>query len=225
MSITGFVDGIPGLISQAVESTPLLGYVVIGAVMLLENVIPPIPSEVVMPMGGFLIQQGKLELIPTVLAGLIGTVLGAWFWYGIGRLINEEQLEHWLNRHGRWLGINTHALATSRRWFNRHGVALVFWGRAVPGLRTLISVPAGAARMPQLTFLTWTTAGSLLWMSTLTLAGLLLGAGYRQVSRALEPLGTLIGIAMAGALAWLAALMARRWLRTRVSHTNNRGNQ
>jgi membrane protein DedA with SNARE-associated domain len=80
MSITGFVDALPGLISQAVETNPLLGYVVIGAVMLLENVIPPIPSEVVMPLGGFLVQQGKLELIPTVLAGLIGTVLGAWVW-------------------------------------------------------------------------------------------------------------------------------------------------
>lgn len=223
MSIDGFIEALPRLIGQTAETNPLMGYLVIGAVMLLENLIPPIPSEVVMPLAGFLVQQGKLGLIPVVLAGLIGTVLGAWFWYGIGRLVNEEQLERWLNSHGRWLGINAHALATSRRWFNRHGVALVFWGRAIPGLRTLISVPAGAAQMPQLTFLAWTTAGSLLWVSTLTLAGLLLGAGYRQVSTALEPLGTLIGIAMAGALAWLAALMARRWMRTRVSHTSNRG--
>ncbi|MFZ9230099.1 MAG: DedA family protein [Prochlorococcaceae cyanobacterium] len=207
MSITGFVDALPGLISQAVETNPLLGYVVIGAVMLLENVIPPIPSEVVMPLGGFLVQQGKLELIPTVLAGLIGTVLGAWFWYGIGRLVNEEQLERWLNRHGRWLGISADDLARSRRWFNRHGAALVFWGRVVPGVRTLISVPAGIELMPQRSFLAWTTAGSLLWVMVLTLTGQALGEGYKRVAGWIEPFADAIKVvlivAVAAGAAWL----------------------
>ena len=73
-------DQIPALLLSAVEANPLIGYGAIALVMLLENVVPPIPSEVVMPLAGFLIQQGKLQLLPTVLAGLLGTVLGAWFW-------------------------------------------------------------------------------------------------------------------------------------------------
>jgi len=104
MALSEFIDALPALISQAVEANPLLGYLAIGLVMLLENVVPPIPSEVVMPLAGFLVQQGKIELVPAVLAGLVGTVLGAWFWYGIGRLVNEEQLERWLGRRGGWLG-------------------------------------------------------------------------------------------------------------------------
>lgn len=207
MSITQIIEALPALISQAVETNPLLGYVVIGAVMLLENVIPPIPSEVVMPLGGFLVQQGKLELIPTVLAGLIGTVLGAWFWYGIGRLVNEEQLEGWLNRHGRWLGISADDLGRSRRWFNRHGAALVFWGRVVPGVRTLISVPAGIELMPQRSFLAWTTAGSLLWVLILTLTGQALGEGYKRVAGWIEPFAdaikVLLVVAVASGLVWL----------------------
>jgi len=207
MSITGFVDALPGLISQAVETNPLLGYLVIGLVMLLENVIPPIPSEVVMPLAGFLVHEGKLELIQAVLAGLIGTVLGAWFWYGIGRLVNEEQLERWLERHGRWLGISANDLGRSRRWFNRHGAALVFWGRVIPGVRTLISVPAGIELMPQRSFLAWTTAGSLLWVLILTVTGQLLGAGYKKVAGWIEPFADLIKVmivvALAASLVWL----------------------
>jgi membrane protein DedA with SNARE-associated domain len=207
MSFSDAIDGLPQLISGAVETNPLLGYLVIGAVMLLENVVPPIPSEVVMPLAGFLVQQGKLELIPAVLAGLIGTVLGAWFWYGVGRLVNEEQLERWLSRHGRWLGLAPVDLARSRRWFNRHGAALVFWGRVVPGVRTLISVPAGIELMPQRAFLLWTTAGSLLWVLILTLTGSALGEGYKRVASWLEPFTQVIKVLLA-----LAVVLGATWI-------------
>ena len=113
-----------------------------------------------MPLGGFLVQQGKLQLIPVVLAGLLGTVLGTLPWYGIGRLINEERIEQWLEKHGRWIGLSPADLARSRAWFSRHGTLLVFWGRLLPGIRTLISVPAGIELMPFVPFLLWTTAGS-----------------------------------------------------------------
>ncbi|MEB3354426.1 MAG: DedA family protein [Cyanobacteriota bacterium] len=199
--MSGLLEKLPDLILQAVDANPLLGYGAITLVMLLENVVPPIPSEVVMPLAGFLVQQGKLELVPTVLAGVLGTVLGAWFWYGVGRLINEERLEDWLRRHGRWLGLKADDLARSRRWFNRHGVAVVFWGRIVPGVRTLVSLPAGIEMMPQAQFLAWTVAGSMLWVLMLTLAGQALGEGYRrvgatigQITEAIAPL--LIGSAI-----------------------------
>jgi membrane protein DedA with SNARE-associated domain len=219
MTLSEFIDALPTLISQAVEANPLLGYLAIALVMLLENVIPPIPSEVVMPLAGFLVHQGKLDLVATVLAGLVGTVLGAWFWYGVGRLVNEEQLERWLARRGRWLGIEPQALAQSRRWFNRHGVAVVFWGRVIPGIRTLVSVPAGIELMPQRTFLFWTTAGSLLWVLLLTVMGSALGEGYKRVATWLEPFADLIKVLIviavgAGAL-WLALRTLQTWRRSR----------
>jgi membrane protein DedA with SNARE-associated domain len=219
MTLSAFIDALPALISKAVEANPLLGYGAIALVMLLENVIPPIPSEVVMPLAGFLVHQGKLGLVPTVLAGLVGTVLGAWFWYGVGRLVNEEQLERWLARRGRWLGIEPQALAQSRRWFNRHGVAVVFWGRVIPGIRTLVSVPAGIELMPQRLFLFWTTAGSLLWVLLLTVMGSALGEGYKRVAGWLEPFADLIKvlivIAVGLGLLWLSLQALQSWRRNR----------
>ena len=175
------------LIRQAVEANPLLGYGVITAVMLLENVVPPIPSELLLPLAGYLVWSGQLALVPTVLAALLGTVLGAWFWYGIGRMVPIKLLEHWVARHGSKLGLDGSAVARSRGWFATHGASLVFWGRMVPGVRTLASVPAGLERMPQLAFLAWTTLGSLIWTMALILAGQALGQGYGQVTTWLGP--------------------------------------
>ena len=208
------MEGLTQLMGQAVEASPALGYLAVGLVMLLENLIPPIPSEVVMPFAGYLVGQGRLDLVPTVLAGLLGTVLGAWFWYGIGRLIPEPRLALWVEGQGRWLGIRAEQLARSRDWFQRHGSTLVFWGRLVPGVRTLVSVPAGIERMPQGPFLLWTTAGSVVWTLLLTLAGKALGQGYERVQGWLSPWAQGIerglGLALvAGLLIWAARLLGQ----------------
>lgn len=218
--MTGLIEQLPQLILRAVDANPLLGYGAIALVMLLENVVPPIPSELVMPLAGFLVQQGKLELLPVLLAGLLGTLLGAWFWYGIGRLINEQRLEHWLARHGRWFGLRAEDLARSRRWFNRHGVAVVFWGRLIPGVRTFVSLPAGIELMPQPRFLAWTTAGSLIWLLFLTLAGKALGAGYAQVEVMIKPFSRILVALIAAALLvsllwWSGRSLLRLWHRSR----------
>ncbi len=214
-----FIQNLPTLIGQAVEANPLAGYGAIFGAMFLENLFPPIPSELIMPLGGFYVQQGKLGLIPVVLAGLLGTVLGALPWYGIGRLVNEERIEHWLSRHGRWIGISPQELQRSRTWFNRHGTALVFWGRLIPGIRTLISVPAGIEMMPMVPFLLWTTAGSLIWTLLLTLAGLALGEGYSRVEGWIEPIAKVVKVLLVLAVvaggAWLGL---RIWKRRADSH-------
>jgi uncharacterized membrane protein YdjX (TVP38/TMEM64 family) len=212
-----WIGGLPELMGQAVEASPAMGYLAVGLVMLLENLSPPIPSEVVMPFAGYLVGQGRLDLVPTVLAGLLGTVLGAWFWYGIGRLIPEPRLALWVEGPGRWLGIRAEQLARSRDWFQRHGSALVFSGRLVPGVRTLVSVPAGIERMPQGPFLLWTTAGSLVWTLLLTLAGKALGQGYERVQDGLAPWaqGVERGLVMAlaaGLVVWLVRLVWQRLL-------------
>ena len=219
MGIGELVQQLPQLISAAVEANPWLGYGAIFAAMFLENLFPPIPSELIMPLGGFYVQQGQLALLPVVVAGLLGTVLGALPWYGIGRLINEQRLEQWLARHGRWIGISPKELHRSRDWFAKYGTALVFWGRLVPGIRTLISVPAGIEMMPIAPFLLWTTAGSLIWTLLLTLAGLALGEGYTNVEHWIEPVAMAVKLVLALALAAGAVWLGLRiWKKRSDSH-------
>ena len=191
MQISEFISSLPVLIGNAVESNKWFGYGAILLAMFLENLIPPIPSELIMPLGGFYVSQGQLDFLPVVLAGLIGTVVGALPWYGIGRLVNEEKLEQWLEKNGRWIGINPQDLARSRQWFNRYGVSLVFWGRLVPGIRTLISVPAGVELMSITPFLIWTTAGSLIWTLFLTITGFYLGDNYTNIQTWISPLSSI----------------------------------
>jgi membrane protein DedA with SNARE-associated domain len=211
------VEALPRLIQSGADQNPLLGYTLIALGMFLENLVPPIPAELIMPLGGFLAHKGQLQLLPVILSGLFGTVLGAWFWYGIGRLINEERLEHLIGRHGRWLGLTPLGLRQSRRWFQRHGAAVVFWGRLVPGVRTLISVPAGIELMPQPGFLVWTTAGSSILVTALALAGKTLGENYGKVVRWMGPISDLVIrslVVIAGV--FLLVLLLRRcrvWLR------------
>ena len=214
MGLSELITQLPEMIGQAVEANQWLGYGAIFAAMFLENLFPPIPSELIMPLGGFYVQQGQLQFLPVVLAGLLGTLLGALPWYGIGRVINEQRLEVWLSRHGRWIGISPAELARSRCWFNRYGTALVFWGRLVPGIRTLISVPAGIELMPFAPFLIWTTAGSLIWTLLLTLAGLGLGEGYSNVELWIDPVSKVVKggliIAVLAAVVWLGLRIWRR---------------
>ena len=191
MDISGFVFSLPVFIGNAVEINPWIGYGAILIAMFLENLIPPIPSELIMPLGGFYVSQGQLDFLPVVLAGLIGTVIGALPWYGIGKLVNEERIEKWLEKNGRWIGINSQDLARSRKWFNKYGVSLVFWGRLVPGIRTLISVPAGVELMPITPFLIWTTAGSLIWTLFLTITGFYLGDNYANIQKWISPFSSI----------------------------------
>lgn len=211
------VEALPRLIQAGADLHPLIGYGLITLGMFLENLLPPIPAELIMPLGGFLAHKGQLQLLPVILSGLLGTVLGAWFWYGIGRLVNEARLEHLIGRHGRWLGVTPSGLRQSRRWFLRHGAAVVFWGRLVPGVRTFISVPAGIELMPQPGFLAWTTAGSSILVTALAVAGNSLGANYGKVLSWLEPFSDLLlrlALALLGLV--LLGLLGRRcrvWFR------------
>ena len=154
--------------------------------MFLENVIPPIPSEIIMPLGGFFVYQQKLNFYILVFWGLFGTILGSLPWYYLGRLVNEKKLSNFLDKRGKYLGISSDDLAKSKKWFDKYGVSLVFWGRLIPGIRTLISVPAGIELMPFSKFLIWTTMGSLIWVSLLTYTGYLFGENYSIIETYLD---------------------------------------
>ena len=167
--------------------------------MFLENIIPPIPSEIIMPLGGFFVYQQKLNFYILVLWGLLGTILGSLPWYFLGRLVNEKRLSNFLEKKGKYLGISSNDLIKSKKWFERYGVSLVFWGRLVPGIRTLISVPAGIELMPLKKFLIWTTFGSFIWVALLTYTGYLFGENYQiieiylnQVKYVIKPILILI---------------------------------
>ena len=174
-------NSIPEYITKAVEANTTIAYLTISLAMFLENIIPPIPSEIIMPLGGFFVYQQKLNFYFLVFWGLLGTIAGSLPWYYLGKLVNEKRLSNFLDKRGKYLGITSDDLDKSKRWFDKYGVSLVFWGRLVPGIRTLISVPAGMELMPLKRFLVWTTLGSLIWISLLTYAGYIFGENYHII--------------------------------------------
>ncbi len=180
------INSIPEIISDSVNNNPNISYLIICFAMFLENIIPPIPSEIIMPLGGFYVNQGNLNFYILVIFGLIGTVLGTLPWYYLGRFLNEERLANFVERKGKFLGITSSDLNKSKSWFDKYGVSLVFWGRLIPGIRTLISVPAGMESMPLRKFLVWTSLGSLIWVVLLSFSGYFFGEKYRDIESYLE---------------------------------------
>jgi len=169
-----------------------LGYWGIGLLMFLENLFPPIPSELIMPLAGFTIAQGNMQFAPVVVAGVLGTVLGALPWYYAGKILGEQRLKSLADRYGRWLTISSKDITRATSWFDKHGGKAVFFCRLVPGVRTLISLPAGISRMPLIPFLLLSTLGTLLWVSLLTYAGYVLGDNYEIVDKYLGPVSKIV---------------------------------
>lgn len=178
------------------------GYVGVFALMVAENIFPPIPSEVIMPLAGFLAGAGKLSLALTILVGTLGSVLGTLMWYYIGLWFGEARLKRFAARHGRLLTLSPSDIDAAHDWFQRHGTMAVFFGRMIPAIRTLISVPAGLARMPLWKFLAYTTVGSALWTGVLTFAGLLLHENYALVGHYIDPLSKLVVVVVVAVYLW-----------------------
>ena len=177
-----------------------LGYAGIVFLMFLENIFPPIPSELIMPLAGFTSTQGKLSFVGVVLAGALGSVLGAIPLYYLGRLVGEERLKEWADKYGKWLTVSSREIEKVDRWFDRHGNKAVFFGRLVPGIRSLISIPAGISGMNLVTFLLYSAVGGTLWTAMLAYLGRLLGENYEQVDAYLGPVSYVVlgGLAVAG---------------------------
>ncbi|MGL5059519.1 MAG: DedA family protein [Microcoleus sp.] len=176
-------------ITNTMES---MGYLGIGLLMFLENLFPPIPSELIMPLAGFTVSKGDLQMVPAIAAGVIGTILGAFPWYYAGKLLSEERLRSLADKYGKWLTISGADIDKANRWFNTHGGKAVFLCRLVPGVRTLISLPAGINNMPLIPFVIYSTIGTTLWVSFLTVAGYKLGANYELVDEYLGPVSKIV---------------------------------
>lgn len=169
----------------------------IALLMFLENLFPPIPSELIMPLAGFTAspyQPGgaKLNIFGVFFAGLLGSVLGALIWYYPGKFLGEGRLRALADRHGKWIAISSKDITKATRWFDSQGKKAVLIGRLVPGIRTLISVPAGISNMPLLPFLFYTTLGSAAWVGLLTYSGYALGSQYELVDKYLAPVSKIV---------------------------------
>jgi membrane protein DedA with SNARE-associated domain len=180
---------------STIQST---GYFGIIFLMFLENVFPPIPSEVIMPLAGYMVAEGRQNLIGVIIAGTVGSVLGALPLYYAGFFLGEERLKAFADRHGRWLTISREDLDRAKNWFDQHGRWAVLICRLVPALRSLISIPAGIARMSLTLFLCYTAIGAVLWTTLLTYAGYLLGAKFEDVDKYLNPASYIVLAAILG---------------------------
>lgn len=176
-------------ITDLIES---MGYAGIALLMFLENIFPPIPSELIMPLAGFTASKGELSLPLVLLAGTGGTVAGALFWYGVARWMGEERLRRIADRHGRWITLSSEDIDKLEDWFQRHDRWAVPAAHVVPGLRTLISIPAGIFAMHPMRFLLLTALGAGAWNGALAGAGYALGAKFDAIERWLGPASTAI---------------------------------
>jgi membrane protein DedA with SNARE-associated domain len=172
-----------------------MGPLGVALLMFLENLFPPLPSEVIMPLAGYLSARGEAPFWGMVAAGTLGSLAGAGFWYAVGRALTRERLCAWVDRHGTWLAMTPADVDGATAWFARHGRASVFFGRLVPVVRTLISVPAGFSRMPPAQFLALSALGTSAWTFALAYAGRLLGSRFQQVEQWMGPVSSAIVVA------------------------------
>jgi len=184
-------------------------YAGIVFLMCLENVFPPIPSELIIPLAGFVSTQGAISLGGVIVAGTAGSVIGAVVLYYVGHRIGAQRLRRWCDAHGRWIGLSAADLDKSDEWFERHGPKVVLFGRLVPGVRSLISIPAGVAGLNLGVFLFYTTVGAAMWTTALALAGRALGRNYVQVEQVIGPVSTAVVVGIILMLA-LGGFRARR---------------
>ena len=188
------LTGLAGFVADVVDA---LGAVGVGLLVLVENLFPPIPSEVVLPLAGFLAGQGRMSLVAVIVAATAGSVLGALALYALGAWLGRDRLAHLLDR----LPLTgPEDLERAEGWFARHGGMAVLLGRLVPVVRSLVSIPAGVERMPVPRFVLYTTAGSAAYNTVLVGGGYLLGSRWTDVGRYSETLSAAVVAAIAVAL-------------------------
>jgi membrane protein DedA with SNARE-associated domain len=165
------LGGLTGWVASVIDS---LGEVGVGLLVALENLIPPIPSEIVLSMAGYLASAGRVDLILVWVTATLGALIGALALYWLGRGLGEERLKHWLDRIPL---VDPDDLNRADRWFEKHERAAVLFGRCAPVVRSLVSIPAGANHMPMGQFMLYTAIGSGVWNA------IFIGGGYALGSR------------------------------------------
>ena len=209
--MSGIIDSLSQLMNRLVET---FGYAGLLLVMLIENVIPPIPSEIVLPFAGFQVAQGAMNLPLVLLFTTIGGFAGTSVFYYLGKLLGDERVRYLITRYGRYVLLREADYEEALTLFRNHDSKVVFWARFIPGVRSLISLPAGVAGMSFRRFAVFTLAGTVLWNSVLVLAGMFLGSRWERVLVLVDRLEAVLWVLLAavviGWFAWQRSKQARR---------------
>jgi membrane protein DedA with SNARE-associated domain len=188
-----------------------LNYWGVAILMAIENVFLPLPSELIMPLAGFLTANGSMTLAGVIVAGTTGSVLGALPLYYAGRALGEERPERWVERYGRWTLLRGKDLERASARFSGHSFVDVIIAQMLPGVRGLISIPAGVARMNVGLFLLANLIGTLVWCAVLAVAGRILGANFTKIHKFLGPVGwTILGVLIIAIGVWAIVRKRKR---------------
>jgi len=198
------LSGIVGIAARLIEDLGLLG---VAVFTFAETVFPPIPSEVILPLAGFSAQQGSMNIALVIVAATAGAYLGALFLYWLGAKLGLERSITWLSKLPL---VDREDFEKAAGWFHRHGRPAIFFGRLLPGIRSVISLPAGAERMPLTTFSLYTIAGSALWNTILVTLGALLGTQYELIDEYSQWLNYAVYAAIAGVIVFLIVRRIRQ---------------
>lgn len=210
-TVTPDGEEVTGLAGFALDIMERLGYAGIAGLIALESIVPPIPSEAILPLGGWLAETGTFSLPLVLLAATVGSLVGALVLYAVAAIFGRDRLIRLVQRFGTKLGIHVGDIEKAERWFQRRGKLAVLIGRCVPIVRSLVSLPAGFARMNMVTFILYTTIGSLVWNSALVAAGWFLGSNWERVEGVvsiLQYIVVLLALFLAGR--YVMTLLRRR---------------
>lgn len=178
------------------------GYLGVGFLMFLETVFPPIPSEVIMPVAGLAAARGDLSITGVIVSGVVGAMFGNYFWYFAARVVSIERFKPFIIRWGKWLTLDWKEIEKAEKLFGTKGWAIVFFGRMLPTLRSLISIPAGLLHMRLWTFFVWSTLGTAGWTSMLGLSGYFLGKNFSEAVDYVGPLSVTVMVAIVAGYVW-----------------------
>ena len=187
-----------------------LGYLGVALLVVLENVFPPIPSEIVLPFAGFVAQQGSDSVVLMILAATVGSVIGALIMYWIAAVIGDERLHAFTRRFGKWVQIREADLTRAEEWFDRHAMSAVLVGRCVPLIRSVVSIPAGFRRMKLIPYIAYTFFGSLVWNIALVGAGAVLGENWERVEPVVATFQWIVIVVILAGIARLAYVVVQR---------------
>ena len=188
-----------------------MGYTGIALMMFVENIFPPIPSEVIMPFAGFLVNKGEMSLAGVLIAGTSGALAGAVAIYYIGVWIERSRIRHWFKEYGKYLLMSENDFDKAIDTFNHHGKKMILIGRVIPTIRSLISFPAGLERMNLGIFLFFTALGTAIWNVLLTYAGVILGQNWESVLSIIDKYEFAVWIILAGLAAFFVIKRVRSW--------------
>lgn len=191
-----------GLTDWVTDVIDKLGYIGVAVLVAIENLFPPIPSEIVLPFAGFVARDGGATLPGMILAATLGSLVGAWVLYGIAAAIGPTRLHGFVGSYGKWLRLTNDDVAKAEAWFDRRAAVSVLVGRCVPLIRSLVSIPAGFRRMPFAAFSIYTFIGSLVWNGALIGAGYVLRDNWEDVEPYVDYFQYVVIAAIVGAVAW-----------------------